>query len=56
MISITFQSNFDDSERQKEFVPVDYRSFVEHLEKRMDPGVQKYIATAEDFSKDKGRT
>ena len=43
-----FQSNFDDTTRQKNFVPVNYRFFIEQLEQKMDPGVQKYIATRED--------
>ena len=49
-----FQSNFDDTTRQKNFVPVNYRFFVEQLEQKMDPGVQKYIATREDRQEHKG--
>ena len=35
-------------------MPVNYRFFVEQLEQKMDPGVQKYIATREDREEHKG--
>ena len=50
------RSNFDDNARQQDFVPVNYRGFVETLERKMEPARQNYIATAEDFANDRGRT
>ena len=53
---VLFQSNFDDNARQQDFVPVNYREFIETLEKKMEPLRRNYIATTEDFANDRGRT
>ena len=50
-----FQSNFDMTEKQKNFVPVHYRDFIDYLEMKTQPQTEKYIATQEDFMKDRGR-
>ena len=49
------RTNFDDNARQENFVPVNYRNFVETLESKMEPGRQNYIPTEEDFANDRGR-
>jgi len=49
------RTNFDDNARQENFVPVNYRRFVETLESKMEPGRQNYIPTEEDFANDRGR-
>lgn len=50
-----YQANFDDADRQKDFVPVHYRGFVELLESKMAPKNSKYIPIQEEFTKDRSR-
>ena len=52
---ILFQSNFDDTERNKSFVPVNYREFVHTLEEIIEPTKKKYTATQEEFKDDKNQ-
>ena len=50
-----FKSNFDDVERNRSYVPVNYREFVHNLEKIIEPTKKTYIATDGEFKDDKNR-
>ena len=49
------QSNFDDAERNRNYVPVNYRDFVHKLENIIEPTKKTYIATDGEFHDDKNR-
>ena len=49
------QSNFDDAERNRSYVPVNYREFVHNLENIIEPTKKTYIATDAEFHEDKNR-
>ena len=49
------KSNFDDMERNKAYVPVNYREFVHKLEQIIEPTKKSYIPTEGEFKTDKNR-
>ena len=49
------KSNFDDMDRNKTYVPVNYREFVLKLEEIIEPTKKTYIATEGEFKTDKNR-
>ena len=54
-IFLFLQSNFDDAERNRNYVPVNYRDFVHKLENIIEPTKKTYIATDVEFHDDKNR-
>ena len=46
------QTNYDASEKQKSFVPVNYRDFIDYLEHKTKSRTVNYIATEADFKED----
>ena len=55
LTTILFQSNFDDTERNRNHVPVNYREFIHKLEQIIEPTRKKYTPTDEEFKDDKNR-
>ena len=55
ILILLLKSNFDDVERNRSYVPVNYREFVHNLEKIIEPTKKTYIATDGEFKDDKNR-
>ena len=54
-ILFQIQTNYDASEKQKSFVPVNYRDFIDYLEHKTKLKTVDYIPTEADFKEDRGR-